>query len=119
MSRTTSRAIFSYSTRALVVISPASTMKPVLVSVSHATRERGSWSFCKQKTAYEIWSHILSGWPIDTDSEVNSERPAMGLSPLAAEGRGSLRDPRGGLKLVGEAAPHFLAQLLADLGGGA
>jgi hypothetical protein len=30
------------------------------------------------RIASEIWSHILSGWPIETDSEVKSERLAIG-----------------------------------------
>ena len=47
---------------------------PVVVSVSHATRDVGSCSSIASSMASEIWSHILSGWPIETDSEVNSWR---------------------------------------------
>src|SRR5271155_3297910 len=57
--------------RALLVISPASTIRPVLASDSSATRELGSSARCASRTASEIWSHILSGWPSETDSEVN------------------------------------------------
>src|SRR5580700_1206533 len=46
-------------------------MSPVLASVSSATRELGSSVRSASRTASEIWSHILSGWPSETDSEVN------------------------------------------------
>src|SRR2546427_4472368 len=49
---------------------------PVVTRVSHATRAVASFFFFKQKTAYEIWSAILSGWPSVTDSEVNTWRCA-------------------------------------------
>src|SRR5882757_2544556 len=45
-------------------------MSPVLASVSSATRELGSSFRSASRTASEIWSHILSGWPSETDSEV-------------------------------------------------
>src|SRR6267378_1717807 len=45
-------------------------MSPVLASVSSATRELGSSLRSASRTASEIWSHILSGWPSETDSEV-------------------------------------------------
>jgi hypothetical protein len=54
----------------LVVISPASTTRPVLHSVSAATRERGSCAKIASRMASEIWSATLSGWPSETDSEV-------------------------------------------------
>ena len=54
----------------LVVISPASTTRPVLVSVSAATRLWGSWVKIASRIASEIWSATLSGWPSETDSEV-------------------------------------------------
>src|SRR5258708_33444602 len=63
------RATASKSTRALVVISPASTTRLSLTSVSAATRERGSWARIASSTASEIWSATLSGWPSDPDSE--------------------------------------------------
>src|SRR5579863_5085128 len=45
-------------------------MSPVLASDSSATRELGSSLRRASRTASEIWSHILSGWPSETDSEV-------------------------------------------------
>src|SRR5687768_17823289 len=65
------RAMVSKLTRALVVISPARTTRLSFTSVSAATRERGSWARIASSTASEIWSATLSGWPSDTDSEVN------------------------------------------------
>jgi hypothetical protein len=53
-----------------VVISPATTTRPVLISVSHATRANGSPVSAASSTASEIWSAILSGCPSVTDSEV-------------------------------------------------
>src|SRR3954465_5606236 len=71
MRRIVLRATASKLTRALVVISPASTTRLFLTSVSAATRERGSWARIASSTASEIWSATLSGCPSDTDSEVN------------------------------------------------
>ena len=42
--------------------------------VSQATRLMGSCSSSASRMASEIWSHILSGWPSVTDSEVNRVR---------------------------------------------
>src|SRR5690348_2509261 len=67
----TSRVIWWKSTTALVVISPASTTRPVLHSVSAPTRENLSWASSASSTASEIWSETLSGWPSETDSDVN------------------------------------------------
>src|SRR5216683_6336118 len=61
----------AYSTCALVVISPATTAIPVVTSVSQATRPFGSCLMTSSRTASEIWSAILSGWPSVTDSDVN------------------------------------------------
>ena len=55
----------------LVVISPATKTMPVVVTVSHATRAVGSCSKMASSTASDIWSHILSGCPSVTDSDVN------------------------------------------------
>src|SRR5215216_2562311 len=71
ISLTTLRTRSSKLTKAWVVISPSSITNPVLVAVSQATRERGSCSRQASKTASEIWSHILSGCPSDTDSDEN------------------------------------------------
>ena len=56
---------------ACVVISPKTTTSPVVTAVSHATRECGSCARQASSTASEIWSHILSGCPSVTDSEVS------------------------------------------------
>ncbi len=57
----TSRVIWWKSTTALVVISPASTTRPVLHSVSAPTRENLSCASSASSTASEIWSETLSG----------------------------------------------------------
>src|SRR6059036_2184174 len=59
------------STYVVVEISPDTTTRPVLTSVSHATRPYGSSRMTASRTPSEIWSAILSGWPSVTDSEVN------------------------------------------------
>src|SRR5215467_7481222 len=58
---------------ALEVISPATTTIPVLARVSQATRLCGSLAISASRMASEIWSHILSGCPSDTDSEVKKK----------------------------------------------
>ena len=70
-SRTVWRATSEMSTWLVVVISPATTMRPVVRRDSQATRPRGSSARIASRTASEIWSAILSGWPSVTDSEVN------------------------------------------------
>src|SRR4029079_13987807 len=52
-------------------ISPARTTRLVVVMVSQATRASGSFDRNRSTIASEIWSATLSGWPSDTDSEVN------------------------------------------------
>src|ERR1044071_8681932 len=64
-----SRAISLKSSFADVVISPPTTTRFDLAYVSHATRLRGSWARHASRTASEIVSHTLSGWPSPTDSE--------------------------------------------------
>ena len=59
------------STYVSVVISPDTTTRPVLTSVSQATRPSGSSRITASSTPSEIWSAILSGCPSVTDSEVN------------------------------------------------
>src|ERR1035438_7114732 len=44
---------------------------PVVTRTSHATRPVGSSARTASRTASEIWSAILSGWPSVTDSDVN------------------------------------------------
>src|ERR671923_2714062 len=72
------------STYVLVVISPETRIRPVLTSVSHATRPSGSSAITASRTPSEIWSAILSGWPSVTDSDVNrnslSERRSLVIS---------------------------------------
>ncbi len=66
------------STYVVVVISPATTTSPVVISVSHATRPFGSSLRTASRTLSEIWSAILSGCPSVTDSDVKeNERLAM------------------------------------------
>src|SRR5699024_4478829 len=72
ISRTVSRTIFGMSTYAFVVISPMTMTIPVVQHVSHATQLMGSCSISASRIASEIWSHILSGCPSVTDSDVNN-----------------------------------------------
>src|SRR3954447_833036 len=71
MSRTVSRTIVWKSMYVSVVISPRTRTRPVVVAVSQATRAFGSSRMMASRIASEIWSHILSGWPSVTDSDVN------------------------------------------------
>src|SRR6266496_213803 len=58
------------STYVSVVISPATTTRPVVIRVSQATRPCGSSERTASRTASETWSAILSGCPSVTDSDV-------------------------------------------------
>src|SRR5262245_22390110 len=80
MRRIVSRTIVGMSAYALVVTSPATCTWPVVISVSTATRLRGSSAIKASSTPSLIWSAILSGWPSVTDSEVNRRR-AIGGAP--------------------------------------
>src|SRR5438132_13463202 len=71
MPHTVSQTRWEMPTYADVEISPATTTRPVVRSVSHATRPWGSSAMMASRTASEIWSAILSGWPSVTDSELN------------------------------------------------
>src|SRR5450631_206380 len=84
---TTSRTMPGKSRCARVVISPATMTKPVLVSVSQATRLVLSSAMHASSTASETWSHSLSGWPSVTLSEVNkySDMPSSPLLRRGAE----------------------------------
>src|SRR6266550_2322781 len=88
MLRIVSRAISWMSTYVVVEISPETTTRPVLTSVSQATRPYGSSRMTASRTPSEIWSAILSGWPSVTDSDVNryslSESWFMGSQRVAA-----------------------------------
>src|SRR2546421_3998270 len=74
MSITVLRTIEGMSMYVDVEISPATHTRPVVMSVSHATRPNGSSIRIASRMASETWSAILSGWPSVTDSEVYSHR---------------------------------------------
>src|SRR3569833_4407586 len=57
-----------------VVSSPATHARPVVTSVSHATRALGSSARIAARMASEMASATLSGWPSVTDSEVKRWR---------------------------------------------
>src|SRR5688572_16053082 len=106
-----SRAIFGMSTYASVVISPATTHRPVVSKVSQATRPFGSSARIASSTASLTWSAILSGWPSVTLSEVKVQRDTLlqfgccrwGGSGLSAPDVDDLVDDRAGdLGLVGQ-----------------
>src|SRR5437667_11454443 len=71
---------------AVVVISPATTTRSVVTSVSQATRLVGSAARPKSRTASLIWSATLSGWPMETDSLVNKYRSVLTKLFLIAKG---------------------------------
>ena len=70
-----------------VVTSPATCTWPVVISVSTATRLRGSSVSRASRIESLIWSAILSGWPSVTDSEVNRRRDTGAPSGGAASVR--------------------------------
>ena len=82
MSQITWRAMAAKSSTALVVISPASTTRPVVSRVSTATRDSGSVVSAASTIASEIWSATLSGWPSVTDSEVKRNPPSVLMMSL-------------------------------------
>ena len=61
MSRIVSRTMRGMSTYALVVISPITSTRPVVIAVSQATRAIGSRAMISSRIASEIWSQTLSG----------------------------------------------------------
>src|SRR5258708_24966034 len=62
------------------------TTRPVLHSVSAATRDVGSCAKMASSTESEIWSETLSGWPSETDSEVNRNSLFISGNPTVARG---------------------------------
>jgi len=83
MSFTTSRTMPMTSAYAVVVISPATSTVPVVVAVSQATRDIGSFAIRASSTASETWSQSLSGCPSVTDSLEKSHLSArMKLSVI-------------------------------------
>src|SRR6218665_2180134 len=97
MRRMVSRATCMESTWALVLISPASTTRPVLVNVSAATRLRGSCRKRASRIASEIWSATLSGWPSETDSEVKRKSFAISINSCGGSAFGRCPDPVGAM----------------------
>src|SRR5918995_6199038 len=81
---------------AFELISPATTAMPVVHMLSQATRLYGSCSNMPSRTASLIWSHILSGWPSVTDSDVNMNLLIEAFSLLWDRRRGPPRLDRGG-----------------------
>ncbi len=61
ISLTVLRTMVGMSTYVVVVISPPTSTKPVLVKVSHATRQCGSFAMMASRTASETASQTLSG----------------------------------------------------------
>src|SRR5712691_5240732 len=84
ISRIRSRTTRGMSTYVSVVISPATTTRPVVISVSQPTRPCGSSASTASSTESEIWSAILSGWPSVTDSDVKVKERAGIARRLAA-----------------------------------
>ena len=99
------------STYVVVEISPETTTRPVLTSVSHATRPFGSSRSTASSTPSEIWSAILSGWPSVTDSEV--KRYSLSFISVMSRNRlagallalGEVDDQRDALERVALAQP--------------
>src|SRR4029077_9323394 len=88
-----------------VEISPETTAMPVLTSVSQATRPSGSSAMIASRTASEIWSLTLSGWPSVTDSEVKRcSFSASGLIGMAGKPRESVRWSRASIRAAAAAA---------------
>ena len=66
------------------MISPRTSTRPVVVAVSQATRASGSSRMIASRIASETWSHILSGCPSVTDSEVNRYCEALTMLVIQA-----------------------------------
>src|SRR3954447_6456644 len=83
MSPTMPRTMRGMSTYASVVISPATTTRPVVQSTSQATRPSRSSASTASSTPSEIWSATLSGCPSVTDSDENRNSLTAGTLPAA------------------------------------
>src|SRR6266581_7155129 len=121
MSAILARTFEGMSTHVSVVISPATTTRPVVISVSQATRPSGSFARTASRTVSEIWSATLSGCPSVTDSEVKrNSRAAIG--PQATQNARLLdTQEERDLELVGAAHGVFdrgaqRLQVLLDVG---
>src|SRR5690606_33826974 len=95
--------------------SPATTTMPVLMRVSTAMRDFGSWASKASTMASETWSHILSGWPSETDSEVKSTASVMVSSFVVVVGgyhssfRCQLKYPHLDLESVAQSLQQMLS----------
>src|SRR6185437_10769992 len=99
-----------------VVISPATTTRPVVIRVSQATRPIGSSRRTASRTASEIWSAILSGCPSVTDSEVKRKsREAIRGRLAHLQQRAELRHRVRGRSVDQKALQG--SEILGDLGG--
>src|SRR3954453_6441361 len=83
---------------------------PVVISVSTATRLRGSCSSIASRMASLIWSAILSGWPSVTDSDVKRRRDTRFSLDRQADrsdpsGQRYRRTPTVGVSALGGARP--------------
>src|SRR5207344_373008 len=106
-----------------VEISPATITRPVVTSVSQATRHSGSTARIASRTASEILSASLSGWPSVTDSE--EKRYARLIagehssgSRRLRRGAGSVRGVATGRALDGEQLGEAVADRGRQLGLG-
>src|SRR3954471_7283822 len=61
------------------------TARPVVTSVSQATRDEGSSASKASRTASEIASATLSGWPSVTDSDVKRQRSYTAIPHWGSE----------------------------------
>src|SRR6478735_556430 len=110
---TTSRTIAGISTYVLVDTSPATWTRPVVTSVSTATRPCGSSARIASRMLSEIWSQILSGWPSVTDSDVN--RRSSVIDPPGSDGRDSGDGVRTSMPTAGDIRPPAVARGHASL----
>src|SRR2546421_3316975 len=108
-----SRTRRGMSTYTFVVISPATTTRPVVISVSQATRPSGSSARTASSTESEIWSATLSGCPSVTDSEVNENERAP-ISGTLASFVGRTPAHQLPCKLVQRTALEYRADTLGD-----
>src|SRR6185312_14712390 len=103
MSAMVERTMSGIETYVQVVISPATHARPVVTSVSQATRAAGSSARIASRTPSEIWSAILSGWPSVTDSAVKRKRSGTRISSAAvASGSASDREWNDGRMIQAE-----------------
>src|SRR2546430_16620289 len=102
------------STYVSVVISPATTTSPVVISVSQATRPWESAARTASSTESEIWSAILSGWPSVTDSEVKENERFATAAKRTCRGRRLLRRRLASHELLDEVGERLAREHPAD-----